>query len=159
MFPLQQRAWVQLVRPQLKDAALSPWRRRGEERELLAELLRTRREVRNQLVVCSKVLFPQEWTRSERQWNGSPVRGCARTNLGILDHLRGLIIPGVILVLENVDYCLGDQHANAARMALSRTEHVLVTNHSLPASGKFHVQSGIILDASVVRLSNADRRE
>lgn len=56
MFPLQQRAWVQLVCPKLEDATFSARRSCGEERKLLAELLTTRRQIGYQLVVRVDVL-------------------------------------------------------------------------------------------------------
>ena len=47
---------MQLICPQLKDTALGTRRSRREERKLLAELLRPRTKVRQQLAVSLDVL-------------------------------------------------------------------------------------------------------
>ena len=47
---------MQLIRPQFEDAALSTRRDCREKRELLAELLATRRQIGYQLVVRRNVL-------------------------------------------------------------------------------------------------------
>ena len=56
MLPLQQRTWVQLIRAQLENPAFGARRNRREERKLLAELLRPRTKVRQQLAVSLDVL-------------------------------------------------------------------------------------------------------
>ena len=56
MFPLQESAGLELIPPQFEYAPLRVGRRSGEERKLLAELLRPRTKVRQQLAVSLDVL-------------------------------------------------------------------------------------------------------
>ena len=104
MFPLQQRAWVQLVCPKLEDATFSARRSCGEERKSLAELLTTRRQIGYQLVVRVDVLQSgcgHMICVNNGEHKDLPTQ--TNTHLRAPDLLSCLVVSSIVLVLQDVD--------------------------------------------------------
>ena len=72
------------------------------------------------------------------------------------DPRHGLVVPGVVLVLEDVDCgAAASVRKERGTRVGPRTERVLVAHHDLPASRELDVQRRVVLDRGIIVLAEA----
>lgn len=99
VFPLEQRAGLQLVLSQLKDAALRVRRRGRQHGELLAQLRLARVEVRDHLAVRFHVLRGSPTSTAATSWHSGGM-----TYVRVAAQLGDrLVVSAIVLILEDVD--------------------------------------------------------